>query len=130
MIVLALVAAKEPREATLLAERGQAIVPPRQHLPRIALVTDVPHDPVARRLERVQQGHGQFHDPEPGPDVAAGLGDHFDQPLAHLVRQRLQLIGVERPDVAGATNCVQYAHVLSAQVSGAPAHHERGNRLE
>jgi len=99
LVVLALGASQESREASRLAQRGQAIVAPGEDLPRIGLVSHVPHDLVARGVEAVTQRHGELDDAEPGADVAPGLRDHVDQTTAHLVGERLELGAVQAPDV-------------------------------
>ncbi len=104
LIVRALVAPQEAGEAPLLAQRIEPVVPPGENLPRIALMADVPNDLVARRVKRSAERDRQFDDPEPRADMAAGLGDHVDQTLPHLVGERLQLLGRQCLDVFGTVN--------------------------
>ncbi len=86
-VVLALAALEKPRDAVFLAQGFHPSVAPGQQLVRIALVADVPHDLVARRVERVVQRDGQLDDAEPGADVASGARADVDQARANVVGQ-------------------------------------------
>ena len=46
-------------------------------------------------------------DAESGADVAAGLGHALDEPLAHFIRQLLQLGGREGFDVFGTADFLE-----------------------
>src|SRR3546814_4541375 len=52
-VVLALAALGEARQAAALAQRADAVAAPGHYLVRIALVPDVPHQLVARRVEHI-----------------------------------------------------------------------------
>jgi len=110
LVVLAFAAPQESGQPARLPQRGQARVPPGEDLPRIALMADVPDDLVARRFERGAQRHGQLHDPEPRADVAARLGHHVDEALAHLVGERRQLLARELADVFGTGDLFEKSH--------------------
>ena len=101
LVVRALTAAQEAREASLLAQRVELVVAAGENLPRISLMADIPDDLVDRRIEGGAQRHRQLHDAEAGPDVAAGLRDDIDQPLPDLVGQLLQLLRRQGLDVLG-----------------------------
>ena len=45
------------------------------------------------------QRHGELHRAETGPEVSAGLGDDFDEVLAHVVAQTLEFGDRELPEV-------------------------------
>src|SRR5207244_12291173 len=99
LVVRTLAAPQEPGQATRLAQRRQAIVPAGEDLPGVALMAHVPHDLVAGRVEAVPQRHGQLDYAQAGADVTAGLRDDVDQPAAHLVRERLELVARQALDV-------------------------------
>src|SRR5207302_11371618 len=73
VIVLALGATQEFREAARLAQRGEALVAPGEDLPGVRLVRDGPHDLVPRGIEAAAQRHRQLADAESGAAVAGGL---------------------------------------------------------
>ena len=77
------------------------VVAPGEQLVRIALVADVPHELVARRVERVVQRDGQLDDAEPRADVAAGSRADVDQARAHVVGQVAQLVAAQPRRSAG-----------------------------
>ena len=104
LVVRTLVASQEAGQAAGLTQRGEALVTAGEDLPRIALVADVPHDPVARRVEAMTQRHRQLDDAQPRADVAPRLGHHVDQAAAHLVGERLELVARQAPDILGTTN--------------------------
>ena len=111
LVVGTLAAAEEAVESSGLAQGVEALVTPGENLPGVGLMPDVPHDLVARGFEGVAERDGQLHHPQPGSDVAPGLGDDFDQPLAHLVREGLQLLPGEPFDVVGTVNSFEQRHL-------------------
>jgi len=110
LIVLALGASQEAGEAARLAQCGETVVAPCEDLPRVSLVSHVPHDPVPRGFEAVAQRHRQLDHAEPGADVPTGLRDDVDQATAHLVRERLELVARQAPDVLGSTDELKQRH--------------------
>src|SRR5437867_12895481 len=104
LVMLALAAPQEARQPAALAQRGEALVPAGENLPGIALVPHVPDDLVARGIETVAQRHRELHHAESCADVAAGVRHDLDQPQAHLIGERLELIGWQPLDVRGRTN--------------------------
>src|SRR5262245_63837187 len=83
-VMLGLGPAREPAHATDLAERPEPLESAGQQLVRIGLVTGVPDDPVAWRLEQPMEGDRQLDDAERAAEVAAGRGDRRDDRLADL----------------------------------------------
>jgi hypothetical protein len=83
-VVLALGALEEARDPLLLPQRLHPVVAPGEQLVRVRLVPHVPHELVARRLERVVQRDGQLDHAEPGADVAARARAHVHEARAHL----------------------------------------------
>jgi hypothetical protein len=72
-VELAFDAPREARQAAALAQRADPVAPAGQDLVRIGLMPDVPDQPVARGLEDMVQRHGEFDDPEPGPQMPARI---------------------------------------------------------
>ena len=74
---------------------------------RIGLVTDVPNQPIIRRVEYVMQRDGELDHAEPGAQVPAGYGDSVDRFLPQFIGQLAQLAGVELPEIAGHFDAVE-----------------------
>src|SRR2546426_2142867 len=110
LIVRTLAAPQEPGQAARLAQRRQAIVATGEDLPGVALMAHIPHDLVAGRVEAVAERHGQLDHAQAGADVTAGLGDDVDQPSAHLVREGLQPVAPQAPDVCGTYDRLKERH--------------------
>ena len=70
-----------------LLDGVQQFAPPGEHLVRVGLVADVPHQPVIGRVEDVMQRDGQLDRPQTGGEVAAAGADALDQELPQLVGQ-------------------------------------------
>ena len=93
----------EARQPATLAQGADAVAPPGQYLVRIALVADIPHQLVARRIEHIMDRGGQFHHAQARPQMAtrhAHGGNHF---LPQFIGQLPQLFGLQgaqigRPD--------------------------------
>ena len=78
-VVGALAALGKRRDAAPLAHRVHLIAPSGENLVRVALVSDVPHDAIVRRVVEIVEGDREFDRPETGREVAAGLGDALDE---------------------------------------------------
>ncbi len=90
-VVWRLGATREAADTIERTEGPELVQPTCQQLMRIGLVTGVPHDPVARRLEQSMQGDRQLDDTERGAEVAAGLGDGRHDRPADLDGELLEL---------------------------------------
>mmetsp|Transcript_85589 Transcript_85589/g.238151 ORF Transcript_85589/g.238151 Transcript_85589/m.238151 type:complete len:669 (-) Transcript_85589:2867-4873(-) len=99
-VVLALVTAREAADAAELAQPAHAVAPTGQHLVRVGLVADVPHQPVLRGVENVMQSYRQLDRAQVGAQVAAGAGDALQHIGANLVGQLLEL-GAGQPTQIG-----------------------------
>jgi hypothetical protein len=88
-VVFAFATRRKWREAVLELDRPQLVATSRQHLVRIRLMTDVPHDAVVRRIEYVVQGDRKLDGAEAGREVAAHLRDGIDEVLPQLRRKFL-----------------------------------------
>ncbi len=69
---------------SLLLDGVEPVAAAGEHLVRIGLVTDVPHQPVARRLEDVVQCDRELDGAEARGEMSAARGDALDQVVAQL----------------------------------------------
>src|SRR5262245_36457624 len=63
-VVFAFAALEEARDAAFLTQRLERLVAPGQNFVRISLVSNVPHELIARRIEHVMQRDRELDDPE------------------------------------------------------------------
>ena len=75
---------REPTDAVELAQRAKAVEPTGQQLVRVGLVTRVPDDVIARRLEEPMEGDRQLHDAKRRAEMSTGVGDRSDDRVADL----------------------------------------------
>jgi hypothetical protein len=94
----------KPETPPCMRSAGHALAAAGEDLVRVGLVADVPDQAVFRRVEDVVQGDGQLDRAEVGRQVAAGLGDRFDQEGAQLVGQLRQLLAVQAAQVGRAVD--------------------------
>ena len=83
-VVFAFGARRERREAAALLDGVEPVAPAGQHLVRIGLVADVPHQAVVRRVEDVVQRDGELDRAEARGEMSAARGDAADQVFAQL----------------------------------------------
>ena len=83
-VVLALGARRKRCEPVSLLDGVEPIATAGEHLVRIGLVTDVPHQPVVRRVEDIVQGDRELDGTEARGEMAAACGDALDQVVAQL----------------------------------------------
>jgi hypothetical protein len=81
----------EAVEAPRLADRIEPVIAAGQQFVHIGLVGNVEDKAVARRVEDVVQGQRQLDHAQVRADVAAGLRDAHNQPLAYLLGKLRQL---------------------------------------
>ena len=118
-IVFALGALGEAGQSAALAQRADAVAAAGQDLVRIGLMADVPDQPVARGVEHVVQGDGQFHDAEAGTQVAARHRYRVDGFPAQLIHDLAQIGLRHAPQILGRLDGVEqgrsgrFAHVRS-----------------
>ena len=98
-VVLRFVGLREAGDAAVLAERGKGLSASRKQLVRIALMSDVEHDPVARAVVYSVQRDGQLDRAEIGSEVASRFGDGADEKGPDLGAKRLKLLRLQFFDV-------------------------------
>src|SRR5579885_1753601 len=64
-IVLALGSSCETRKPPATAQGSDTAAPPSEDLVRISLMSDIPNEPVVRRVKYIMQRDRKFHDAEP-----------------------------------------------------------------
>ncbi len=85
-VVLALAAGRKGREAPVLLDGVQQLAATGQHLVRVRLMADVPHQPIVGRIENVMQRDGQLDRAQAGGEVASAGPDALNQELPQLIR--------------------------------------------
>ncbi len=90
-----------------LTQGADAVAPPGQDLVRVTLVTHVPDQPVARRVENRMQRDGQLDDPQPRAQVPASFRHGGNRFGPYLVGQLFQLGIRQRLHVGGNRYAVQ-----------------------
>ena len=103
-------AAREAADAIELAQRPEPLEAAGQQLVRVGLVTRVPDDPVARRLEQAVERDRQLDHAERRPEMAAGPGDGPDDRVADLDGELGELDLVEAAQVGGVLDGRQDRH--------------------
>ena len=106
-IVVALGALGEAGQAAAGAQGADAVAAAGQDLVRIGLMADVPDQAVARGVEDVMDGGGQFDDAEAGAEMAAGDRNGVDGFLAQLVGDLPDLLHLEPAQVVGRADGVE-----------------------
>lgn len=76
----------------------------------VALVAGVEEHLVLRRIEDPVQGDGQLDHTQVGAEVAAGLGDCFDEEGPDLLGELFQLLRTEPVQVARSPDAGQQGH--------------------
>ena len=90
-VVFAFSARGKGSETVLQLDGAQRIAPSGEHLVRVRLVADVPHEPVVGRVEDIMQRDGEFDCAEPGGEVTAHLAHCVDEVPAQLAGHVRQL---------------------------------------
>lgn len=106
-VVFALRPLGEARQPAALAQRADAIAAAGQDLVRIALVTDVPHQPVGGRVEHIMDRDGQFDNAEARSEMPAGRTDRADRFLSQFVGELPQIFRSQLAKVGGRLNGVE-----------------------
>ena len=106
-VVSALRAFRETRKPAALPDRADTVAPTRQDLVRIRLMTDIPDQPIMRRVEDVVQRHSQLDDAEAGAEVTAGNRNRIDQLGAQLVGELSQIFFPQLAQIGGNIDLVE-----------------------
>ena len=106
-VVGRLLGVREAAETVGLTERPEAVLAPREHLVRIRLMGDVPHQLVPLEVEDPVQRDGQLHDPEVRPEVPAGLLDRVEEEIAHLAAQLRQIGALQGLHIGRSLDAVE-----------------------
>jgi hypothetical protein len=111
-VVLALLALEEARDPPVGSQRVEALAPAGDHLVRVALVPDVPHQEVAGRVEDVVQRESQLQGAQPGGQVPAGLAHRRQQETAQLLGEVRECLLRNPAQIRGARDLLQQSHVV------------------
>ena len=106
-VVFAFATLGKAGEAVAHAQPAHPLAATGEDLVRIALVADVPDQPVIGGVEDTMQGQGQLDRTEIGREMATGLGDRFDQELAQLGGEGRQLLALQAAQVGRRGNAFQ-----------------------
>ena len=103
-VVDALVGLRKAGEPAVLPQRRELLHAPGQRLVGVALMPDVEHETIPRRVKDAVDRHRQLHRAEVRRQVTAGLGDAFQQKRMQFFAQSLRLRPVEGFDVRRRVN--------------------------
>jgi hypothetical protein len=106
-VVLALLAARVPREAVRLAQLLEPALAAGDDLVHVGLVAGVPEDRVERRLEDAVEGERQLDGAEVRAEMAALLGDGSHDEVPDLTAEVLALLVRELPQVRWLADVVE-----------------------
>ena len=108
-IVLTLAPLGKARQASSLTEGRKGLVPPRQKLVDVALVTHVEDEMIPGTIKDPMHGHGQLHGTQVGGQVTAVLGDGLHQGLADLGTEGGNRLGRQGAQIGRGMNGGQVA---------------------
>src|SRR6266436_8709331 len=106
-VIFALGAFGEARQAAALADRADTVAAPGQDFVRIALVADVPNQPVAGRIEDMMERNRQLHHAEAGAKMPTGLGYRVDEIMPQLIGNVAQPCRFEPSQIFGSADLVK-----------------------
>src|SRR3954469_10190798 len=109
-VVLALGALGETGEPAALPQRPNPLAASGQNFVRVGLVSDVPDQPVVRRVEYVMQGDRQLDDAEACSEMATGYRDRADRLAAQLVGNFLKVFLVDAAQIGRRLDRIQNGH--------------------
>src|ERR1700681_2451635 len=110
-VVFALRPLGEARKAAALSDGTDAVAAPGENLVGVALVADVPDQPVMRRVEDMVQRNRELHDAEAGAQMATGLGYRIDQVMAQLIGDLPKAVRIKIPQVFRDADLVEKRRV-------------------
>ncbi len=106
----------------------QPVAPAGQHLVRIGLVADVPHQPIVGGRIDVVQGDRQLDGAEAGGEVATAGGDAADQVVAQFGTDVLQLRWLQPPQIRGGVDARKQGMQGAGRFIAASSYTRTGNR--
>src|SRR3546814_4315683 len=113
-VIFALAALGEARQPAAGPQGANAIPAPGDDLVRIALVPDVPHQLVARRVEHIMDRGGQFDHAQPRPQMAARRPHGRYHLGAQLVGELAELFGLQLAEVGGDIRSEEHTSELQS----------------
>ena len=109
-VVFRFVSAQKTADAAVLLDRRQKIAAAGQYFVRVGLMTNVPDQPIVRRVERVVHGDRQLDGPERCSGVAADACHGFENVTANFVGDFLELIDFELPQIRRRVDVLKKFH--------------------
>ena len=100
IVVFRLAAFGEAGQSAVLAHGVHAVFAACQDFVRIALMADIPHQMVFRRVVNIMQGDGEFDRAEIAGEMAAGGRYRFEQEGAQLGTQLRQFGLIQQAQVS------------------------------
>ena len=98
-VVLRFIASKKSRQTARLFDRVKLIASSGKDLVRVRLMPDVPDEAIIRRIEDVVHRHRELDRPERGARVPADARASIDNELPDLVRDFLEVLDPQLPEV-------------------------------
>ncbi len=99
-VILALGAVRERAHPVPAADRRHPGLAPGEDFVRVGLVADIPDQPVMGRVEHIMQRHRQLHRAQSRREMPAGHAHRLRQERAQLLRQGLEQLLRQAPDIA------------------------------
>ena len=99
IVVFRLAAFREAGQSAVLAHRVHAVFTAGQDFVRIALMADIPHQMVFRRVVDIMQGDGEFDRTQVAGEMAAGGRYRFEQEGAQFGTQLRQFGLIQQAQV-------------------------------
>ena len=90
-IVFRFVSSQKTRDASGLFDRFQLFAASGQDLVRVCLMTNVPYEPVVRRVKDIMHRHRQLHSSKTCSCMTADLRTRINNILTHFVGNFLQV---------------------------------------
>ena len=110
LVVLRLGPHEEPRDPSELTKRLEPSAAAGEHLVDVRLMSGIPDDLVARRIEHAMQGDGELDGAKARANVATGLLHALHGEVADLGAEREELVAVQDLEVAGVLDPFEDAH--------------------
>src|SRR5215468_3045637 len=106
-IVFTFGALGETGQSATLPKRADAFTTVGQNLMWIGLMSDIPDQPVGRRVKDVVQRHSELYNTEARAEVTASDGDGVDGFTTQFVGHLSQLTGFQAPEVLRGLDLVE-----------------------